>query len=1328
GTGNVSGGTTPYTTTWNSSPVQTGLIASNLPAGGFVFSVQDANGCTATANITITEPPALSFNHTETNPLCSGNANGSIIFSNPTGGNGTFTYSIDGGTSFQASPSFPNLASGNYNLVLRDGNGCLSPIVAVSLSDPNQLAVTEIHTDISCFGGNDGQVNISPTGGVLPYSFSWSNGALTEDIQGLPIGLYAVTVSDANNCTVQISATLLEPPALLLSETHQDILCFGQSTGSIDLVVSGGTSPYSYSWNSGQLTQDLSTIPAGTYIQNLTDANGCTATLTAILSEPASALTATETNTGVSCFGVCDGSIDVTTSGGTAPYSFSWSNSATTEDISALCIGNYTLSIVDANACPFNLPVIISGPAAPLSATQVPGYVFCNGDNTGSIDVTTTGGTTPYSYVWNNGAVTEDLTNIIAGTYDVTISDANSCTFSLTIPIYQPPVLVLTETHVDVACFGQSTASIDVLTSGGDAPYTYLWSNSATTEDLTNIGIGTYTQTVTDNLGCQASVTITINQPAAALNATETNTPATCFGYCNGTIDVTTTGGTSPYTFTWSTGELTEDIANVCAGNPSLDIIDLNGCTFNLPVTITQPANGVSFTETHTDALCFGSADGSIDVTSTGGTPPYQFSWDNGATSEDISALSANQYNLTVTDQNSCVFTFSVTIAEPNLLTQAENHQDVLCFGQSTGSIDLSVSGGTQPYLFAWSNAATTEDLSNLPTGNYTVSITDANNCISGLNVFIAEPSAPLNVTETHTNATCFGFCDATVDITSTGGTSPYSYYWTNNQTVEDPTGLCAGAYGVIVTDNNGCPFTLPVTITEPAQPIAITGTTIDASCFGGNNGTIDITVTGGTPTYTYSWTNNAGNNEDPINLVAGNYTVTVVDQTGVCTLDQTFTILEPTEVVVTASPDQTICISNSTTISANAAGGVGPYTYSWTSLPGDPSLTAGANSQNPSVSPTANTTYSVTATDAAGCVSTLADDVVINLMEPLNLSLTVSGSNPICLNESSEISFSATGGDGNYAYLLDNSTIVQSPYGVTPLTTTTYSVEVSDGCGTPSQTATVTITVNPLPDIQLSANVTEGCEDLRVNLVSDITNCTGAVWDWNFGDNGPNAQQTTFSGSTTYVFENPGTFTISITATSTDNCVNSAVFTDYITVHPEPVAGFIGKPQITTIMEPSVEFVDESIGASTWYYEFLDDASTSADTNPVHTYRDTGIFIVQQTVITEFGCTDYATDTIEIRPVYSMYIPNAFTPNGNYQNELYSMVGEGYIEGTFEMFIYNRWGEELYRTRSLEHPWDGKDRTGKECPLGVYVYLARVKSGEDKKYKTYSGHFTLVR
>jgi len=1010
------------------------------------------------------------------------------------------------------------------------------------------------------------------------------------------------------------------------------------------------------------------------------------------------------------------------------PYQFTWTGGQNTEDISNICVGNIALQITDNNGCSFSLPVTINGPAAGLNATSVPVYVNCFGDATGSIDVTTSGGTFPYSFSWNTGALTEDISGLIAGTYDLLVTDQNSCTFPLSVIIYEPPPLILSETHVDIACFGQSTGSIDLTVSGGAPPYTYNWISGQITEDISGLPFGVYTQNLTDNFGCTASIAITLVEPIAPLTAIETNTAVTCFGYCDGTIDVTTIGGTLPYLFSWSTGEFTEDVSNVCVGNPILDIIDNNGCTFNLPVIITGPASGISASESHIDASCNGNNDGSIDVTALGGTSPYIFNWSNNLNTEDIGGLVAGQYDLLITDQNSCEFNLSVVIAEPLPLLLSEVHQDVLCYGQSSGSIDLSIAGGTLPYTILWSDGSVTEDLSNLPIGNYTVNVSDNQNCASSISVSIAQPLAPLNVTETHVDATCFGYCDGSANISVTGGTSPYSFNWTNGQNLEDPIGLCAGGIGVIVADANGCPFTLLVSISEPSLPITITGTTTDITCNGGSDGSIDITVNGGTGGYSYLWTNGAGILEDPTNLAAGSYSVSVTDQTGVCTVDQSYVLFEPSVVIVTASSDQIICISNTATLSATASGGVGPYTYGWTADPSDPTLINGASQQNPSVTPTSNTTYSVIATDAIGCISPVSDDILVSLMEPLTLNLAITGQEPICLNESTSFGFSATGGDGNYTYTLDNSNIVQSPQNVSPTVTTTYSIEVTDGCGTPSVIETVTVTVNPLPEIQLVSNISEGCEDLRVNFTSMISNCQGAVWEWNFGDGAIGSATTTFDENATYTYEDPDTFSITITVTSTDNCVNSAYFQDYIIVRPKPIAGFIGKPQITTIMAPNIEFEDQSFGANQWTYEFLDDGTISNDTNPVHTYSDTGIFIVQQITTTEFGCSDIAFDTIEIRPVYAMYIPNAFTPNDNGLNEFFSLVGEGYIDGSFEMSIFTRWGEEVFRTKSFDNPWDGKDRFGKECPLGVYVFLAKVRSGEDKKVKTYSGKITLVR
>jgi hypothetical protein len=417
------------------------------------------------------------------------------------------------------------------------------------------------------------------------------------------------------------------------------------------------------------------------------------------------------------------------------------------------------------------------------------------------------GGTAPYTYLWSNGATTEDLSNVAAGTYNVTITDGNGCTITASVTITEPTAtLAATTTPTDVLCFGNTTGAVDLSVTGGTAPYAYLWSNGATTEDLAGITAGTYTVTITDANGCTTTASVTITEPTATLGATTTQTDVLCFGNSSGAVDLSVVGGTAPYTYLWSNGATTEDLSNVAAGTYNVTITDGNGCTITSSVTITEPTATLAATTTQTDVLCFGNSSGAVDLSVVGGTAPYTYLWSNGATSEDLTNIAAGTYDVTITDGNGCTITSSVTITEPTAALSATTTQtDVLCFGNSSGAVDLSVVGGTAPYTYLWSNGATSEDLNNVAAGTYSVSITDANGCSMTTSVTIAEPTATLAATTNQTDVLCFGNTTGAIDLIITGGTAPYAYLWSNGATTEDLAGITAGTYSVTITDANGC-------------------------------------------------------------------------------------------------------------------------------------------------------------------------------------------------------------------------------------------------------------------------------------------------------------------------------------------------------------------------------------------------------------------------------------------------------------------------------------------------------------------------------------------
>ena len=1038
--------------------------------------------------------------------------------------------------------------------------------------------------------------------------------------------------------------------------------------------------------------------------------------------------------------------------------------------------GTYAITGTISGACPstFTQYVNLFGP---ITATPVISSETCNNCNGGIQLTNLTGGDGTYTFAWSpGGGSSPSLSNQCAGTYSVTISDGTcppATINSIVIPSSPQPTINGTFT----TCPGQTTA----LTSTSTPATTNPWSSSntavatvSTTGIVTGVAQGTTTITFTDNTGCQNTAVVTVSglvSPNFALlgpycqGATAGVLPSSSLEGINGAWSPATIStaalGNQTYTFTPAVGQCasqaTQTIAITALTTPTFTAVGpycANSSIPALPATSNNGFTGIwspslnnsattSYTFTPDAGQCATSANLTITIDPII-TPtfsqlgpycvndpiaPLSLNSNEGIGgnwSPALNNLATTTYTFTPT-AGLCATTATMTIAI-NGVTLSETHQDILCFGQSTGSIDLTVVGGQSPLTISWSDGSATQDINSLAAGLYTCNVSDAGGCTATISVSLTEPIAAVNVTETHVDATCFGYCDGSVNITATGGTAPYSYIWApGNTTVEDPIGLCAGSYGVIVSDNNGCPFTLPITISEPPQGINVTGIITDVSCNAVCDGLINITATGGTGAYTYSWDNGAGNAEDASNICAGIYTVTVTDATGICSFNQSFTLIEPPAVNVTVSNNQTICLGNTTALQATGSGGDGgPYTFFWTSNPADPSITS-TIVNNPNVSPVTTTTYSVTATDGSNCNSN-PSSVTIAVADPLNLSLTVAGPNPICEGETTALAFSATGGDGNYNFTMIGGGGVQSPLTINPDSATIYEIVVTDGCNSPADSDNVLINVNPLPIISLTTPLADGCEDFRADFIGTTSNVSGISWEWNFGDptSGSNQTITAPVGSTTHVYENPGTYSITLTVTSADNCLNTAVFPDFVVVHPEPTASFVGSPAVTDILNPNIVFIDQSSLASQWYYDFFD-GTTSTEQNPIHTYPDTGHYQVQQIVTTEFGCTDEAFYTVFVTPVYNLYVPNTFTPNGNNENELFNAKGEGYDPGSYELKVFNRWGEQIFRTKSMNIGWDGT-KDGEECQQGVYAYVLTVKSLQDFRQKTFFGHVTLIR
>lgn len=1098
----VIGGTQPFTYAWSNGDTTQDLTA--LPAGDYSVTVTDALGCPATASFTIEESTDVTvslapFEFACGNLTCNGSDDGSID-ATISGGTAPYTYSWSGSGGYSAATEdISDLAPGTYTLNVVDVNGCAGQ-ATVALFEAPPITTSAVVSDVSCNddsgAGSDGSIDVTVSGGCEPYTYSWSNGATTQDLTDVSAGTYTVTITDANGCITSLTRTIDQPELLRMEFETTDVVCNDGSgssdDGTIDITVFGGTAPYSYSWDNGSTDQDLANLAAGSYTLTVTDANDCQSEITAIISQPGG-LTITETHEDVTCnddSGTSDdGSIDISVSGGTAPYTYSWSNGATTQDVDNLSAGTYAIVVTDANGCSNNETIEITQPNK-LTLTETHTDVVCNDDSgtsdDGTIDLSVTGGTGSYSYAWSNSATSQDLSGLAAGTYSVVVTDASGCSASVSVTIEQPDRLTLSETHTDVVCNDDAGTSddgtIDLSVSGGTGSYSYAWSNSATTQGLSDLSAGTYTVIVTDAAGCTAAISVTIEEPNK-LTLSETHTDVTCNDDSgtsdDGTIDLSVSGGTGGYTYAWSNGATTQDLNALAAGTYTVTVTDAAGCTAGLSVTIEQPQQ-LSLTETHTDVTCNDdngtSDDGTIDLTVTGGTGAYTYAWNNGATSEDLSGLAAGTYNVTVTDANGCTAAISITIEQPQQLTLSDSHTDVLCNDDAgtsdDGTINLQVNGGTLPYSFNWSNGETTEDLSDLAAGTYTVVVTDGNGCTANTSVTIEQP-VQLTLSDTHTDVICNDDSgtsdDGTIDLSVNGGTAPYSYSWSNGSTNQDLSGLAAGSYTVTVTDANDCVASRTIVIEQPDN-LNLTFTKTDVVCNdqGGSSddGTIDLSVSGGTAPYSYNWSNGA-TTEDLSGLAAGSYTVTVQDANN-CIAVLTVIISQPGDLVITETHTDVTCnddagTSDDGSIDISVSGGTTPYTYSWNN---------GTTTQD--LSGLAAGTYSVIVTDANGCSS--SETIVITQPEQLVLSET--HTDVICNDDNGAsndgtIDLSVSGGKSPYTYSWSNGSTTQN---LSDLSAGDYTVIVTDANGC---TASISVTIE-IPNLftlnTVSTNVT--CND----------------------------------------------------------------------------------------------------------------------------------------------------------------------------------------------------------------------------------------------------------
>jgi len=1197
----VSGGTTGYTYMWsNTSTVQD---QTGLDGGTYSVTVTDANNCVITTSAFVFEPDALVLSLTPAHVKCKNGSDGSVNLA-VTGGTSPFTYKW---TNNETTEDIGSLTANSYGVTVTDNNSCVAQ-GSTTVSEPNLLVASTTAGDVSCNGGADGTVDLTVQGGTTPYAYSWSNNANTQDINGVTIGVYSVTVTDANNCTTTSTATVTEPTALTISNTVKDLLCNGDANGEVDLTVGGGTPGYSYAWSNSATTSDLNGLSGGTYTVVVTDANNCVIRDTAVVFEP-TALVASHTVDDVDCNGGADGSVDLTVTGGTSPYTYKWSNNSTDQDINGLSAATYTVTITDANNCVLTRSATVGQPTA-LTISHTVDDVDCKNGNDGGVDLTVGGGTPGYSFLWSNSATTQDINGLEDGTYTVVVTDANNCVIRDTAVVGEPTALASSTSVIDVLCNGGNDGGITLTPSGGTSPYTYVWSNSTTAKDLSNVVAGTYTVTITDANGCTKTDQGVVNQPTALGTSISVNN-VSCNAGNDGSVDLTVTGGSTPYSYVWSNSATSQDINTLQAGTYYVTVTDDHSCVILDTAVITQPT-ALSLTKQVDTVLCFGGANGVIDITVSGGTGAYTYNWENGSNAEDRSGLTTGTYIVEVRDANSCLLVDTTFVSQPSApLTSTINSDSVDCFGENTGNATIVVLGGTPGYTYRWNNGVTASNIANVFKGQYTVVVNDVNNCVLYDTVDIEEPDV-LTGTLVPIDALCHGDNSGIINFTPTGGTMPYTFNWTSGTNTEDALSLTAGTYTVTLTDRNACVFIDSATVNEPAAPISSSMVSTAVKCFAGSDGALDLSVSGGTAPYKFLWSNNE-TSEDIAGLMTGDFDVLIVDFNNCEHRDTGFVDQPAAPLSTTFTISDVLCFGgNDGSVDMTVIGGTSPYTYLWSD---------GSNTED--IGSKATGSYYVTITDANDCV--LIDTAFVD-QPAAPLSTAIAVSDVLCFGgNSGSLDLTVNGGTSPYSFAWSNSEVTED---INTLTQGQYDVLVTDANNcTIRDTATVG---EPAAPISATFSVTPTSCFQGNDGEIDLTPAGGTA-PYSFAwSTGANSEDVNGLSAQTYF----------VTITDDNNCV----FVDSVSV-TEP-------PELVTTTEATTANIDASNGYAFTMPEGGTPPYSFQWDDPLLQTADTASDLVIGTytvLITDAnGCTVQETVEVELAPEPSLIDINPNPTAGN--------------------------------------------------------------------------------
>ncbi len=1176
-----------------------------------------------------------------------------------------------------------------------------SALIYVQYTNPAALISTSGPTDF-CPGDS---VILTATAGV---GYQWSTGATTQSITVFNPGTYFCTVSFGGNCsdiTDTITVNHLSGLTLSINPSGPTAFCQGSN---VTLTASAA----GVLWSTGATSQSITVSTSGVYTVTPTAAGFCpSSTSISVTVHP----NPTVSISGISS--ICQNAS--TTLSTTAPFSqYLWSGGQTTASISTGTAGTYTVTVSDANGCTatnnYNVTVW-PNPAPSISGDPD----FCQGAST----VLSAGAFA--SYQWSNGSSGSSTTVSAAGTYTVTVTDGNGCTgnTSQTITIFSLPTPAIT--GITAICQG-ANANLNTTPAG----MSYLWSTGATSISIQPATAGTYTVTVTDLNGCTGSISQVVSVNSNPVPVISGNLSA-----CQGSSS-TLNAGNGYASYLWSTGLVTSSISVNTSGVYAVTVTDVNGCsgTTNVnftslpftPAVISGPSgfcagsgaildagtgysgylwsngntaqqvnvsSGGNYTVTVT-ALngCSGSSSYSITAWPlpipqiTGITSICQgananlqaapsglnYLWSNGSTASTIQPATAGMYTLTITDNNGCSASVTQQVSVNSNPVPVISGNFTVCQG-SNGLLDASF-GGAVSYL--WSNGANTAQIQPSVAGIYTVTVTDANGC-SGTSSqnFIVNPLPAVSIT----GATAF--CAGGNVVLNSSGTFS-SYQWSNGSNGAQNTISAGGTYTLTVTDINGCSNTAVYSVTENPlpQPQLIANTDI---CDGNST-----TLQPGNFA-SYQWSD--GSTTAAITVSAsGNFVVTVTDANG-CVNSTSATVTVHANPVPVITGPAAICEDQSAVL--NAGGGY--VQYQWSN-----GMTTAVQSVNIAGS------YSVIVTDAYGCTGSAIFDLSVN---PLPL-VSISGDLDICSGESTHLETIPGQGLYNWSNGSTDPFIDVTQGGIYTVTVTT-----AQGC---SKTLGVTLNEHPVPVADYDPQQNIDCSEIRIKFQNNSVCEPASKFAWTFGDGGTSTET-----SPSHVYAAAGEYNTTLKVTSPAGCVDDAAVQVSVTIPPFPEAEFGQSARIVSVFNSEVSFNNKSTNAVRYKWNF-GDGQSSEEENPSHIFDQVGSLKIKLIAFNGVNCLDEYETNLEVVP---FFVPNAFTPNNDGKNDVFFDGTPVLNVNSYDMLVFNRWGQMIYATDSFFRPWDGTLSDGSLAPEGLYTYLIKITSVKGKYYE-FAGTFSLIR